>query len=163
MSDTGPSFDPRFDPAFQPGYEPRPEAPASRRPVIGGPPRGAGRPAAPGEVIRAPAPIDVPRPPLDEGDDELGDLFDAEAHEAMRRSGVNPFSVALWAASVVLVAAGIVVYRTLPLLETQTGGTGGFVFSQLLALGFVAGGAICLGVATALVQLVVLGLRWDRS
>lgn len=171
-------FDPRFDPAFQPGYDPTNDASAAARVVPRTveltppdrwttPPEPAARsiaessrpPVARPEQIGRPVPVDGADDPFS-AEEAAGDDSDAET----RQRGANPFAVILWVVGIVLVAAGITVFRSIPGLEAQNsaGDAGGQAsLTQLLAVGTMSAVLIGVGLAVIAGNLFLLAARWE--
>lgn len=131
-------FDPRFDPAFQPGYDgPVSAARRAPEPAIGLPPT-----AEPASMI--------PVPPVMEPDDP-----------ASRRP--NPFLIALGAASILLIASGIVLITRVRSLFVETQANPDFDYVTLQVLIFAAPMLLVLGIATAIGVLFLFAVRWNRG
>ena len=78
--------------------------------------------------------------------------------------GPNPFSIALWVISALLIIGGITIYRSLPGLfaSSQADASAGNSFIQLFALGVLAAILIGVGLVGAIGNLVLLAARFDR-
>ena len=147
-------FDPRFDPAFQRGFGGGPTADA--------PPRAAPRSAAPAPIGLPPdASAPVAGPPVVSHNDETDGADDAADVDASSR--VNPFLIALTAASVLLIAGGLwgVQAAREPFLQTDVAAQADYVGLQMLME--FAPMAIILGLATGLGVVFFLASGWQRA
>lgn len=175
-------FDPRFDPAFQPGFDAGEQAAADRapgrrsadatsRPAAvpqpperwASPPEPAARQVAEYDDDSRPDPAGLSGLPATAPD--VDDLVAEREADAASDRGTNPFAVVLWVVSIVLVASGIVLFRSIPGLEAQNstgGGVGGqSSLSQLLALGTLSAMLIGSGILIAAANLFLLAVRWS--
>ncbi|GAB2465080.1 hypothetical protein HD599_000097 [Conyzicola lurida] len=147
-------FDPRFDPAFQRGF--------GGGPTTDAPARAVPRPPAPAPaqiglplVVQAPVTPEGTIPDLQGGPDAAADV------DAPKR--INPFLIALAAASILLIAGGLwgVQAAREPFLQTDVAAQADYVGLQMLME--FAPMAIILGLATGLGVLFFLAAAWQRA
>ncbi len=166
-------FDPRFDPAFQPGFDPTDDAAAAARAVPRRveptPPERWATPPEPAarSIAETTRPVESPAAPAPASDrsTDLDDLLAEQDDDVVEpERGVNPYAVVLWVVSIVLIAAGIVLFRSIPGLEAQNsagGGAGGqSSLTQLLSLGTLSAMLIGTGLLVAAGNLFLLATRW---
>ena len=171
---TDSEFDPRFDPAFQPGFDPARHV--ARAPAPG---RSSQKQQAPQNAQAAQSPLTdaatpaVPTPtprvvavdPLTPAQPASAaePIAPAEVYAAVRR--VDPYLVALWVISAVLVGAGIYSLRLIGdriTALTSSGDFGGPGYYLLQAFTIGAPMLIVLGLATAVGTVFLLAARSRR-
>ena len=148
MSDSsrnGSHFDPRFDPAFQPGYDPKADARADHH-----------------EQVRVHGSDDADTSgivPHTEAPQESRDS-DERWPAALRR--LNPFLIAIWALSVLFIAAGLYLLRYMGDRLESLNAAGGGSSADYFVLNSYATGApmlVVLGLASATGSLFLLAQR----